>query len=493
MLNRKVISAAFLALLAGAGVYYFLIAPSPSSGDVTYVTGALDRGSINRSVYTSGTVQPVVSVEVGSQLSGQIIALYKDYNSGVKKDEIIARIDPRSFAARVRQSEADVAVAIANLEKEKASLVQEEALLYQASLAFQRQKELLKKGNVSQSAYEDAEANYKTAEAGILVAKSRVKNAEAALLQSRENLEQDQLDLERTDIRSPIDGVVVDRAVNVGQTVAASMSTPVLFTIAQDLREMQIEAEVDEADIGNIRDGNIVFFTVDAFPDLKFEGTVKQVRLSPEESQSVVTYMVIISARNDELKLLPGMTANVNIITGQRKNVLRVRNMALRFKPKDESRVMEAEKPQATAPAGAPFPPVNGGSNGPRVPEGVDLTAEQQTEIAARLKELFGSSQAPVLGPPPGATERDAMRQRISNIFREVMTPDQYEVWQKAQNSRERPRDGVLWTLNGDGYLIRHDILTGISDEDYTEIIGTPPGLDVGTEIVIREKYVRKN
>ncbi|TPD63013.1 efflux RND transporter periplasmic adaptor subunit [Emcibacter nanhaiensis] len=485
MLNRKTISVAVIVLVVLSGLYFLVWRPSSAADDMVYVTEALDRGSINRSIYTSGTVQPVVSVDVGSQLSGQITALYKDYNSEVRKDEIIAKIDPRSFAARVRQSEADVALADANLEKAKASLVQEQALLHQAELAFRRQKELLGRGNVSQSAYDEAEASYKTAEAAVLVARSQVKNAEAALLQSRENLEQNQLDLDRTDIRSPIDGVVIDRVVNVGQTVAASMSTPVLFTIAQDLREMQIEAEVDEADIGNIRDGNIVFFTVDAFPDLKFEGSVRQVRLAPEESQSVVTYTVIISARNEELKLLPGMTANVNIITGQRKNVLRVRNQALRYSPRDESLVVEAEPLSA--------PPANGSRSGPRLPEELNLTDAQQAEIDARLKELFDSNRDRIMGPPPGAAERDAMRQRMNNIFREVLTPEQFDLLEKEQNSRERPRDGVLYTRDADGRLVRYSILIGISDEDYTEIIGNPPYLSAGTEVVLREKSVRKD
>ena len=485
MLSRKTITVAAVVLLVLAGLYVLFWRPSSSSDDVAYVTAALDRGAINRGIYTSGTVQPVVSVDVGSQLSGQITALYKDYNSVVKKNEIIAKIDPRSFAARVRQSEADVALAEANLEKAKASLVQEQALLHQAALAFRRQEELLRKGNVSQSAFDQAEASYKTAEAAVLVARSQVKNAEAALLQSRENLEQNKLDLDRTDIRSPIDGVVIDRAVNVGQTVAASMSTPVLFTIAQDLREMQIEAEVDEADIGNIRDGNAVSFTVDAFPDLEFEGTVRQVRLAPEESQSVVTYTVIISARNEELKLLPGMTANVNIVTGRRNDVLRVRNQALRYSPRDGSLVEDAA-PRTDLPA-------NGGRAGPRLPDNLNLTDAQQAEIRARLKELSESNRGNVMGPPPGEAERDAMRQRMKNIFREVLTPDQFDLLEKEQSRRERPRDGVLYTRDEDDRLARHRILTGLSDEDYTEILGTPSGLSAGTHVILREKTVRND
>ncbi|WP_417318191.1 efflux RND transporter periplasmic adaptor subunit [Emcibacter sp.] len=487
MLIRNKTVLVITGLIILAGLYFLVWSPSSGPENITYVTEPLDQGSINRSIYTSGTVQPVVSVDVGSQLSGQIIALYKDYNSQVSKEEIIAKIDPRSFAARVRQSEADVALAEANLEKAKASLVQEQAKLHQSSLSFRRQKELLKKGNVSQSAYDDGEAGYRTAEAAVLVAKSQVSNAEAGLLQSRENLEQSQLDLERTDILSPIDGVVIDRVVNVGQTVAASMSTPVLFTIAGDLREMQIEADVDEADIGNIREGNAATFTVDAFPDMNFTGRVKQVRLAPEESQSVVTYTVIISARNEELKLLPGMTANVNIITGQRKDVLRVRNQALRYVPRNEDTVAEADagQPGTEGPDERRF--------GPRMPEGIDLTAEQQTEISSRMKELFAGNRERGFGPPPGAAERDAMRQRMNNIFREILTPEQFDLMEKARNSRERPRDGTLHTVGPDGRLLRHRVLIGLSDDDYTEIIRAPSGIASGANVILRDKIVRKN
>lgn len=325
------------AILVSGYLYFY---QDDSEPIITIETAIVERGDINRGVATSGSVRALVTVEVGSQLSGQIAELNVDFNSAVTAGQLIARIDPKTFESRVQQSEADLKVAKATIQVKQAGITRTEANLRRAELDFNRQKTLLQKGTVSETTMDAARAEYESTKAEVEMAKAELDNARAAAKQRKAALDSAAIDLERTFIRSPIDGVVIERSVDVGQTVAASLSSPVLFKIAQDLREIQIEANVDEADIGNVKKGNSTSFTVDAYPDEEFTGSVGQVRLSPTELQNVVTYTVIISAMNPDMKLLPGMTANVEIVTGIRQNVLRVANEALRFRPRD---AMETE------------------------------------------------------------------------------------------------------------------------------------------------------
>ena len=325
------------AILVSGYLYFY---QDDSEPIITIETAIVERGDINRGVATSGSVRALVTVEVGSQLSGQIVELNVDFNSAVTAGQLIARIDPKTFESRVQQSEADLKVAKATIQVKQAGITRTEANLRRAELDFNRQKTLLQKGTVSETTMDAARAEYESTKAEVEMAKAELDNARAAAKQRKAALDSAAIDLERTFIRSPIDGVVIERSVDVGQTVAASLSSPVLFKIAQDLREIQIEANVDEADIGNVKKGNSTSFTVDAYPDEEFTGSVGQVRLSPTELQNVVTYTVIITAMNPDMKLLPGMTANVEIVTGIRQNVLRVANEALRFRPRD---AMETE------------------------------------------------------------------------------------------------------------------------------------------------------
>ena len=297
----------------------FSLDPSEKQASaVTVETKPVDRGDIHRSVSTSGSVRALVMVEVGSQLSGQLAEILVDFNSSVAKDQLIARIDPQTFSVRVTQAEADLNVAEANVAVARASMTRAEANLRRSRLDFERQKPLAEKGTLPESALDEAWAAFEISKADVEIAKAQLRNAQAHTEQRKAALQVAMINLERTQIRSPIDGVIVERSVDVGQTVAASLSSPTLFKIAQDLRQIQIEANVDEADIGNVKKDDSVTFTVDAFPNLKFSGHVDQVRLAPTELQNVVTYTVIVAAKNPELKLLPGMTANVEIVTGKK-------------------------------------------------------------------------------------------------------------------------------------------------------------------------------
>ncbi len=268
-------------------------------------TAQVERGSVELVVSATGTVTPVVQVEVGSQVSGTVAELFADYNSQVRKGQVLCQIEPSSFKAHELQAEAAVARA--------------EAALLDGQRQYKRAQELIPENYVSQADVDAAEV--------------QVRQREADLKQARAALQVARVDLDNTTIRAPVDGVVISRAIDRGQTVAASLSAPKLFVIANDLHAMQIETRIDESDIGVIQPGLPSTFTVDAFPDATFHGQVQQVRLEPIIEQNVVTYTTVIQARNPDLKLRPGMTANVTVLVSRRDDVLKVPNAALRFKP----------------------------------------------------------------------------------------------------------------------------------------------------------------
>lgn len=300
-------------------VLLLIIFSGNGSNGIKYKTEAIKKGNIEAIVSTTGTVNPVTLVEVGSQVSGRISKIYVDFNSHVKKDQVVAEIDPSQLLTRIKQNEANYESSKAALEKTK---VAQENLAKQ----YQRALKLFEKELISFEEKESVEAQY-------LSAKTEVQAAEARLMQSKSQLDSSNVDLDYSVIKSPIDGVVILRSINVGQTVAASFQSPVLFKIANDLAKMQVECSIDEADIGKVKEGQDAKFTVDAFPDEEFKGKVTQVRFSSEIIQNVVTYSTIVSVENPELKLRPGMTATVNIITGTAENVLLVPNSATRFTP----------------------------------------------------------------------------------------------------------------------------------------------------------------
>ena len=333
-----------LALLAAGG--WAWQATRGGAGD-SWRTAKVERGALQAAVAASGTLNAVTTVQVGSQVSGQISEILADFNTQVKKDQVIARIDPQSFELRVSQARADVdaaksavAVAQSSLAAQKAEAARVKVNLADAERDFGRKKSLVEKNFISPAELDKArtlvEATREQAravEAQSEVSAAQVSAAQAAVKQREAMLKQAQVDLERTIIRAPVNGTVILRNVDAGQTVAASLQAPVLFTIAQDLRDMQVEAAVDEADVGRLRVGQQASFTVDAFPRRGFGGEIRQIRKSPVNVQNVISYTVVISAANPDLALLPGMTASVRIVVDQRDNALKVPNAALRFRP----------------------------------------------------------------------------------------------------------------------------------------------------------------
>jgi len=286
---------------------------------VRYVTAAVTRGDVIRAVSATGTVNPVTTIQVGTYVSGAIQNLYCDYNTKVRKGQICAKIDPRPYQTIVDQDRASLGTAKAQLAKDQTSLDY-------AKLSFDRTTTLRAKGIISQDTLDAAENAYNQAVAQVDLDRSTVAQHAAAL-------EASEVNLAYTDIVSPVNGTVVSRNVNVGQTVAASFQTPTLFLIADDLTRMQVDANVSESDIGGVAEGSEATFSVEAFPNRTFEGIVTQLRQAPQTVQNVVTYDVVISVVNKDLVLLPGMTATVRVLLATRKNVLRVPDQALRYHP----------------------------------------------------------------------------------------------------------------------------------------------------------------
>jgi len=318
---KKAVIFVIIVIIVGASAYFIL--KRENSGN-NYKTEKVEKGDIQLTVTATGTVNAVVNVQVGTQVSGTISTIFVDYNSLVKKGQLLAQIDPANFESQVAQAKANLSSAEANHRKTQVVLADNLRTLA-------RNKALLKKVFVSQSVVDTAQTNADSASAQVDAAKAQVEQMKAALKVAETNLGY-------TRILSPVDGTVISRNVDVGQTVAASYQTPTLFTIAQDLREMQIDTNVDEADIGKIKNMQSVEFTIDAYPDMTFKGVVSEVRNSPTTVSNVVTYDVIVKVDNLDLKLKPGMTANVTIIIDEKKDVLKVPDSALRFKPAQTSK-----------------------------------------------------------------------------------------------------------------------------------------------------------
>ncbi len=340
-MKKYVVVLVVVIVAVAAGIYF----SSSKKPEITYRTAKVERGPLVSSVSSTGTLAAVITVQVGTQVSGTIQKLFVDFNSKVKKGQAIAEIDPALFTAQVEQTRGNYLSAQGNLEKAKADLLD-------ARRSLERNRQLLKGGIISQSDFDTAENRCNQAAAAVM-------GAEGTVTQSKGGYDQARTNLNYATIRSPVDGIVVSRNVDVGQTVAASFQTPTLFTIAQDLTKMEIQTSVDESDISRIRVGQPVTFTVDAYPETRFTGSVRQIRDSPVVTQNVVTYVVVVNVDNREMRLKPGMTANVSIETARKENVLLIPAAALRFKPKSPTE--SKDKSAQATPSGGKKPARKGG------------------------------------------------------------------------------------------------------------------------------------
>lgn len=447
-----------------------------------YRTADVDRGAITRSVSATGTLQPVVSANVGSTVSGPVKTVEVDFNSQVTVGQVLARLDPAPFQQRVVQMQA--------------SLAQAQAQYATANADYQRYVTLNNAGFASQQLMQQQRAARDT--------------AAAAVAGARANLASAQTDLDRSVIRSPINGVVVDRQVNVGQSVAASFQAATLFTIAQDLSHLQANITVDEADIGDVRQGQDVDFTVDAFPDREFQGTVTQVRQQGVSDQGVVSYTVVVSADNPDHTLLPGMTANANIVIERQNNVLRVPNTALRFRPNDpdlqkQQQDLLAQGRQGQQGAAAQAGGGQGQGRGQwagrqgqgggrgqmmvqRMTERLQLTPAQQTTLQNALQSA--QQAAPPLGEDASPTDRRAAMRHVMDSAITALEPSlsaqQKQLLQQSRSGGQRQETrntAVVWVLrDGQTKPTPVRVETGIADDTYTLVYS---GLNVGDHVVI--------
>lgn len=482
--NAKLLLAfVVLALVAGGGWWW----NSGRKADApTFRTAKVEKGPITATVSSTGTVNPVTSVQVGSQVSGQIKELFVDFNSPVKQGMLIARIDPETFQYRVRQAEAD-------LEAARSAVGRAEVARINAERDLKRSRELVARNFVSPAELDRAQSTYDLAAAELKTANAVVQQRSAALASSR-------VDLSRTEIRAPVDGVVIKRTVDVGQTVAASLQAPELFVIAKDLRDMQVETSIDEADVGRIRVGQRASFTVDAFPGRPFAGEVKTVRKAAQNVQNVVTYIAIISANNDRGELLPGMTANVRITTDSRESVLKAPNSALRFRPPGEAptdaRTAAEKSASSGADAGAKGGAASaGGAAGAmtqfrdRLVTELKLDEQQQQ----RLEPIFAEMRNKFMGlrdlpeearAKQGAAIRAEMRAKVEDLLK----PEQKEKYaQIVAETAGRPGSGQ--STRGRVYLLVDgkpkavDVRVGLSDGSMSEVSGD--GIVEGAEVII--------
>ena len=478
--------------ILGGGAWWWT-ARKGEAADSAYRTATIERGDIRVAISATGTLSAISTVTVGSQISGQVTDVLVDYNSEVKKGEVLARIDPSTYEAQIEQGNAQIANA-------QASLKQAQATLANAELDYARKADLGRHKLVAQSDVDLARAARDQARAQVNAAQASIRQQTASTQTTRVNLD-------RTVIRSPVDGVVLTRTIEPGQTVAASLQAPELFTIAEDLSKMKIELAVDEADIGQVKVGQAVSFTVDAFADRQFRGQVQQVRLSATTTSNVVTYPVVVSVDNSDGTLLPGLTVNAEIEVSKRDDILKVSNAALRYKPTGEAATATAA---AQAPQGGQNRGGGIGDDLARVAGSLQLKPDQQAAFDAALTALrerqaarmaqaqqrgasmFGGAPRPGGNAGGGSGAMQAqMRQRMAERmqqdfapFRATLDDTQKQRWDAELRALLGAKRAPIYTLvNGKPEMVQ--VRIGASDGTSTEVSGAVKEGDV---VVVGER-----
>ncbi len=483
-------------------------------GTVQYFAQPVTRGDIRNVVTATGTVQAVVTVDVGSQVSGKIQTIYADYNSKVKRGQLLAQIDPRPFEAQLANATADSAAARAHVRTMQADVVNQQANVKAAEanvadaragrsvadVTLQRDTTLLQRGLLARSDFDSAKAaadqaiaKYDQAVAALEQAHAQATSSAADLAQAqaqadqaRATVETSRLNLSYATISSPVDGVVVSRNVDVGQTVAASLQAPLLFVIANDLTKMQVNANVDEADIGHLSEHAPVSFFVDAYPHDVFTGRISEIRLNPQTVQNVVTYSVIIDVNNPDLKLRPGMTANITVTIAQRHDVLKLPNAALRYRP---AGVTQAQVSAMLGTRGATGE--SRGATAVRTPSGMEPTTGS---TFARSPTAQGRGGAPARPVATSGTERPDRTTREGSrpgaLSEALLAPGQR--WNPADKIRFPPeaeagvRPAIVWVLDAAGRPAPRKVLLGVTDGVSTEFVSGD--LRQGDRLVIADK-----
>jgi HlyD family secretion protein len=461
----------FILGVVAIGVILFAAFGINHKAQAQYFTAATDRGDIKQVVEATGTINAVTTVQVGSQVSGTIWKLFADFNSHVKKGQLIAQIEPSLFEGAVLQAKADLENAKANIAAAKANLERAKSAAVQTKADYDRTAGLAKEGVMSQQQLDLAKANWEAAAAQVSAGNAGVTQAAAQVQQKEAALSVAQTNLQHTYIYAPIDGTVTNRAVDIGQTVAASFQAPVLFTIAQDLTKMQVYAKTDESDIGQIRNGQKVSFRVDAFPRDTFTGEVTQVRMNPTTVQNVVTYDTVIDFANPELKLFPGMTAYITIPVATAHSTIRVPNGALRYKPDLTQTELRAlyQKAGIDIGGGGRQPNAQGGQSGtpdasPAGQPSGQSSGGQNARQGSGGRNRAGQGNGETPGGGANSSQASAARGAGGGM----------------------PLDrAVVWKLTPDNQLEPVLIKTGITDHTVTEVAQVLKGsLNDGDQLV---------
>lgn len=501
-------------ILAGAAFGYFYFFKNREI-EVRYRTAKVERGSISAYVTANGTVNPVITVLVGSQVSGTIQKLYADYNTRVKTGDLIAQIDPAIFQAQVSQAkakvenaraafltaQADIANAQSNIESNKANVLKAKVSVDDTKRTLNRSMELFGRNLIAASDRDTAQANYDSAVALLAAAEAQEKAtqaqlqsalakqeaARASIKQSEAELELAQVNLDHTRITAPVTGIVISRNVDVGQTVAASLQAPTLFTIAQDLTEMQVDTNMSEADVGRVEVGQEATFTVDAFPQITFRGKVTEIRNAAVIVQNVVTYDVVIQVKNPDLKLRPGMTANASVLVAYKDNILKIPNAAMRFRPEFAKRETGgsqkgAEVAQRPIPPQAPILP-----SLERLKAELNISPDQQVSIS-RILEDFRKMISEKKETNPGA---DSIKAKELAITAQIKIRSVLSEEQKKKFDQMPEQTGThtvlpkfrVWIPEPQKRPVSVEIAAGISDGSFTEVLSGP--LKEGQEVIV--------
>ena len=498
--NRKkkylIVIVIIIIILVGGFLFYQWTGQEGSNQKFRFAK--VERGEVNLVVTATGTINPVINVLVGSQVSGTIKALYADFNSQVKEGQVIAQIDPAIFEAQVEQgranvlnTQANIINAKANLENAKANLVKAEIAVVDAKRTLDRNQPLVEKKVIAQATMDTAQTNYDTAVAQTEVAKaqvasaaSQVESSKAQVEQAKATLKVAETNLRYATIRSPVNGTVISRNVDVGQTVAASLQAPTLFTIAKDLTQMQVDTNVSEADVGRITVGQDATFTVDAYPERVFRGKVSEIRNAPIIVQNVVTYDVVVLVDNKDLKLKPGMTANVSVMIAHREGVLKIPNAALRFRPESAKQGGLPEKGSESSTSLARLLIE-------RLTKELNLTPDQQSKMEMVLKssrQEFQEISEKMKPEEARGRIQGLIRQKIVGILTDEQKQKLKELSQSSQTEQRKP--GRVWVLSKERKPVSVSIVLGITDGTFSEVMAGD--LREGLEVIVEETSVKK-
>ena len=447
------------------------------ASEASLSTVKANKGSVTRVVSASGKIAPREEVMVGSEVSGRVVDVMVDFNSVVEANQILAVIDPETFQNTVTQLEGRLQSALADIRVNEASINRANVNLSQSKIILERQNKLFNQEAVSQAQLEEAQRSVGLAEADLELAEARLESAQAQVSQIKAQLASAQVNLRRTVIRSPINGVVIDRKIDPGQTVQASLSAPELFAIAADLSQVQVEAQIVESDVAGLEEGDPAKFSVDAYPDISVPGVVEQLRLKSQESNNIVTYVAVVAAENNEGLLMPGMTANLEITRDIKRDVMRLPTVAERFRPTPD---------QITQWQGDDAGSVNLGPN-EQIYAGLKRAGISETEIA-KVRPALEAASKPMLDIINDAEKsflHTPMKIRLGEVtkgvLRRQLSPDSFSLYNAQLASERNIREARLWVETADGKMKPISVKLGLSDGAYVEVVS---GLSMDDKVV---------